>query len=294
MPVKLIAGRVHMEEYLRGWRDEEDVILPPLEKRGFLDNVIIREPVEPINKELSEKAVILDEKESENKTVLLSKPVIKTRASVQRVKTGEIMWMTGNELYLGKGDSVDFRILDNQTISRIHARIVRQGPDYYLEDLNSLNHTFVGGVQIEEPELLKSGNKFILAEKQTEEYYRNEVDILKKLRHSYLPQVLDFLELEDGIYIVMTFIPGKSFQQLMREGYTFTQDQLIRWGMQICNALDYLQNTFGRHGISLVDIEGMVINNYNANRSLFGSERSKLYQRKEEGKKYRMKQLFGV
>ena len=57
MPVKLIAGRVHMEEYLRGWRDEEDVILPPLEKRGFLDNVIIREPVEPINKELSEKGI---------------------------------------------------------------------------------------------------------------------------------------------------------------------------------------------------------------------------------------------
>ena len=40
----------------------------------------------------------------------------------------------------------------------------------------------------------------------------------------------------------MTFIPGKSFQQLMREGYTFTQDQLIRWGMQICNALDYLHS----------------------------------------------------
>lgn len=155
-----------MEEYLRGWRDEEDVILPPIEKRGFLDNVIIREPVEPINKVLSEKAVILDEKESENKTVLLSSPVIKTRASVQRVKTGEIMWMTGNELYLGQGDSVDFRIMDNQTISRIHARIVRQGPDYYLEDLNSLNHTFVDGVQIKEPELLKSGSKFTLADEE--------------------------------------------------------------------------------------------------------------------------------
>ena len=69
---------------------------------------------------------------------------------------------------------------------------------------------------------------------------------------------------------------------------------LCLYGVLYENALDYLQNTFGRHGISLVDIEGMVINNYNANRSLFGSERSKLYQRKEEGKKYRMKQLFGV
>ena len=30
--------------------------------------------------------------------------------------------------------------------------------------------------------------KKILAEKQTEEYYRNEVDILKKLRHSIFPR----------------------------------------------------------------------------------------------------------
>ena len=84
--------------------------------------------------------------------------------------------------------------------------------------------------------------KKILTEKQPEDYYRNEVDILKRLRHSYLPQVLDFLELEDGIYIAMTFIPGKSFQQLIREGYRFTQTQLIRWGMQICSALDYLHS----------------------------------------------------
>lgn len=57
-----------MDEYLKDWRDEEDVILPLLEKRKFSDNEIIREPVELINKGLSEKTVISDEKESENKT----------------------------------------------------------------------------------------------------------------------------------------------------------------------------------------------------------------------------------
>ena len=69
---------------------------------------------------------------------------------------------------------------------------------------------------------------------------------------------------------------------------------LCLYGVLYENALDYLQNTFGRHGISPEDIEGMTINNYNANRSLFGSERAKLYQRKEEGKKYRVKQLCGA
>lgn len=68
---------------------------------------------------------------------------------------------------------------------------------------------------------------------------------------------------------------------------------LCLYGVLYENALDYLKATFGRHGISESDIEGMVINNYNANRSLFGSERPKLYAKKQAGRQYRMKQLFG-
>ena len=68
---------------------------------------------------------------------------------------------------------------------------------------------------------------------------------------------------------------------------------LCLYGVLYENALNYLKATFGRHGISEPDIEGMVINNYNANRSLFGSERSKLYAKKQAGQQYRIKQLFG-
>lgn len=71
---------------------------------------------------------------------------------------------------------------------------------------------------------------------------RQEVDILKNLHHSYLPQVLDFLEVDGDVYTVMSYIPGKSFAQLLNEGQHFTQKQLIRWGMQICSALNYLHN----------------------------------------------------
>lgn len=40
----------------------------------------------------------------------------------------------------------------------------------------------------------------------------------------------------------MSYIPGKSFQQLVQEGHRFKQSQLRRWGMQLCSALDYLHN----------------------------------------------------
>lgn len=71
---------------------------------------------------------------------------------------------------------------------------------------------------------------------------RREVDILKGLHHTYLPEVYDFIEIDGRLYTVMSYIPGKSFQQLVQEGHRFKQSQLRRWGMQLCSALDYLHN----------------------------------------------------
>ena len=69
---------------------------------------------------------------------------------------------------------------------------------------------------------------------------RQEVDILKNLNNTYLPQVLDFLETDEGVFTVMNYIPGKSFQQLLYERARFTKEDLLRWALQICSALDYL------------------------------------------------------
>lgn len=71
---------------------------------------------------------------------------------------------------------------------------------------------------------------------------RQEADILKKLSHSFLPQVYDFLTVDQDVYTVMSYVPGKSFQELMRNGVKFTQNQMIRWGMQLCSALNYLHS----------------------------------------------------
>ena len=71
---------------------------------------------------------------------------------------------------------------------------------------------------------------------------RQEVDILKNLNHMYLPQVLDFLSVDGEIFTVISFVPGKSFKELLDEGTHFTKKQLICWGMQLCSALHYLHN----------------------------------------------------
>lgn len=71
---------------------------------------------------------------------------------------------------------------------------------------------------------------------------RREVDILKNLSHSYLPQVLDLIEYDGKVYTVMSYIEGKSFQDLVNEGYHFSQKELIKYGKQLCEALSYLHS----------------------------------------------------
>lgn len=66
---------------------------------------------------------------------------------------------------------------------------------------------------------------------------------------------------------------------------------LCLYGVLFDITVDYLKATFGKHGIDERDIEEMAINNYNSNRGKFGSKRTELYQRKENGKRYRISQL---
>lgn len=47
-----------------------------------------------------------------------------------------------------KADEVDGHI-EEKSVSRVHARIERDGEDYYLEDMNSTNGTFLNGEQLE-------------------------------------------------------------------------------------------------------------------------------------------------
>ena len=37
-----------MEEYLKGWKDQSNVYIPPVERRGFLQDIITRNKVEPV------------------------------------------------------------------------------------------------------------------------------------------------------------------------------------------------------------------------------------------------------
>jgi pSer/pThr/pTyr-binding forkhead associated (FHA) protein len=57
-------------------------------------------------------------------------------------RTGESFPVDGDRLTIGRRPDADI-FLDDVTVSRDHALLVRRGADYYLDDCGSLNGTYV-------------------------------------------------------------------------------------------------------------------------------------------------------
>lgn len=78
---------------------------------------------------------------------------------------------------------------------------------------------------------------------------RREVDILKNLRHQYLPAVHDYVSTPSGdAYTVMDYIEGTSFGDMLKDGHIFSQDEMIKYGTQLCEAVAYLHTNNVIHG----------------------------------------------
>jgi adenylate cyclase len=79
----------------------------------------------------------------------MSMPVLK----IQRLKGPPVQFeLTRDEVTIGKNDPVagirNDIVLEDGTVSRKHARIVREGKDWCIEDCKSRNHTFVNDERI--------------------------------------------------------------------------------------------------------------------------------------------------
>jgi pSer/pThr/pTyr-binding forkhead associated (FHA) protein len=61
---------------------------------------------------------------------------------------GESFALGGERMTIGRRPDSDV-FLDDVTVSRDHALLVRRGEDYYLDDLGSLNGTYVNRRRID-------------------------------------------------------------------------------------------------------------------------------------------------
>lgn len=69
-----------------------------------------------------------------------------------------------------------------------------------------------------------------------------ETDMLKKLDHAYLPSIVDVIDTSDSFLIVMDYIEGTSLQEVLKSSGAQSQEDVLEWGMQLCDVLDYLHS----------------------------------------------------
>ncbi|MBG0770137.1 MAG: serine/threonine-protein kinase [Anaerolineaceae bacterium] len=74
--------------------------------------------------------------------------------------------------------------------------------------------------------------------------FRNEATLLAGLRHPNLPRVIDHFVLPgQGEYLVMDLIAGQDLQQCLNGlGKPMVEDEVVRIGVTVCEALEYLHN----------------------------------------------------
>jgi eukaryotic-like serine/threonine-protein kinase len=116
------------------------------------------------------------------------------------------------------------RYLIVEQIGRGGMGAVYKATDTRLRSTIALKETLVGGEM-----LLKA--------------FEREAQLLAGLRHPALPRVSDHFIDESGQFLVMEFIPGDDLATLLlKRGGPFSFGDVLRWGDQLLDALDYLHS----------------------------------------------------
>ncbi len=70
---------------------------------------------------------------------------------------------------------------------------------------------------------------------------RAEANILKTLKHKYLPRIYDVIESPSGyVYTIMDMIPGENMQDYVKRHGPADQKLAYRWACQLCEVIAYL------------------------------------------------------
>lgn len=106
-------------------------------------------------------------------------------------------------------------------------------------------------IRLDKTVVLKADKRTL---KAGEAVLRREVDMLKGLSHTYIPQVYDFIEENGIVYTVMDYIEGESFDKILKREGKQNQVNVIKWACQLLEALSYLHRQ-GEFGILHGDIK---------------------------------------
>lgn len=69
-----------------------------------------------------------------------------------------------------------------------------------------------------------------------------EANMMKKLDHPALPRIVDIIDNGITIYVVMDYIEGESLDKILAEYGAQSEEVVVGWAKQLCDALSYLHS----------------------------------------------------
>ena len=81
----------------------------------------------------------------------------------------------------------------------------------------------------------------LFADERLRRQFEREARLLARLHHQALPRVSDHFTEGDGQFLIMQYVAGDDLQDMLtRRNKPFAQAEVLTWGDQLCDALDYL------------------------------------------------------
>jgi serine/threonine-protein kinase len=122
-------------------------------------------------------------------------------------------------------------------------------PDFVLKEryqiIRSLGHGGMGAVYLAHDTVLDH----VVAVKvnhspaeEAEEQFLKEARLLAALRHPTLPRVTDYFILGEEQYLVMDYVPGESFDVILKEDGIQPMEMVMQWAQQLGSAISYLHH----------------------------------------------------
>jgi len=106
-------------------------------------------------------------------------------------------------------------------------------------------------------------NKESVEKEDIKDRFKNEAEKLMKLNHPNLVRYSDFFMENNRLYLVMEYIEGISLwekiRRLKKDEY-FSEEQIIKWALDICDVMNYLHNQTDNLLFSMPEIESIIMN----------------------------------
>ena len=75
-----------------------------------------------------------------------------------------------------------------------------------------------------------------------------EMEMLKSLNHPAIPRIVDVFDEDGSYFVVRDYVDGYTLSSLIHDEGTFSEQNAVDWGVQLCDILNYLH----RHNPSII------------------------------------------